>query len=636
LSKSLIAIHRFWNGQVLAPDPRERFARSLGIGSSRPAETCIVAETLAASTQKMRGWQPEVAPDGSHVLFAGYIDNRRALAAELGVSADDLAKIYACGLAAWGDDVDLRAIGRFSAIVISPDGEEIRLSRSPLAAPPLHYWHDQDRLLVSSSIGSMFSTDEVEKVLCENKLADSLYLNRQDPDAPWFKGVHRLRAGHRAIFTKDGIELSRYYDLANIPKVRLKSDRDYELAAMALFEEAVRTSLDGFSKPAISLSGGFDSQAVAALAVRCRPGQPLEAFTSVPEAGWDGVIQPLAFGDERPHVEALAAMYPEIKPHWVDAAGLFFEHKLEAMFLLSGLPPCATNNGAWLHEIYSQASASGCDVMLVGDLGNATFSFSGAGSMATMLRHGQWLRLFKEAGFVSRRRNVSRFRVIVSQAILPHAPNWLFKKLAQVGLVKIDDPFSKECPLNRDYAQKMDVENRALRIGNDFHYRQQPSTRRWRDAVLSMLDTDTADQDQAYDLLYPIAFRDPTAYRPLVEFCLGIPDEQYWKDGVIRRLARRILKGVIPDQVLDETREGLQCADWHLRLGRQRETLIQEIDRLAQDSHISEMLNLADFRRRLVDWPETPRPEDVAPLALGVTRGITTARYIRFVEGRNG
>ena len=372
------------------------------------------------------------------------------------------------------------------------------------------------------------------------------------------------------------------------------------------------------------------------MTVRHRPGLPLEAYTSVPEAGWDGVVPSFAFGNERPYVEALVAMYPEIRPHWIEAAGLFFEHKMEAMFALSGLPAGATGNLQWYHEAMGQARASGCDVFLGGNMGNVTFSFDGTDSLAAMLRRGRWLSLWKDAGIISRGRGVSRFRVLVSQAILPHAPGWLYEKLGRLGLIKIDDPYATWCPLNRDYAATMQVEEQAKLMGYDFHPRSKASSRHWRDMNITAAEVENADSRQALELLHDIEFRDPTNYRPLLEFCLGIPDEQYAKDGVTRRLARRILKGLVPDAVLDEDRMGLQVADWHLRLGRQREDLIAEIDRLAQDSRMAEMLNLAEFRRLLTDWRDPYRPEDVSMVRYGMIRSITMARYIRFVKGQNG
>ena len=48
-----------------------------------------------------------------------------------------------------------------------------------------------------------------------------------------------------------------------------------------------------------------------------------------------------------------------------------------------------------------------------------------------------------------------------------------------------------------------------------------------------------------------IVLREPASYRPLFEFCASLPDDQYLRNGKSRWLARRLLKGKVPDMVLE-------------------------------------------------------------------------------------
>ena len=638
MSIDLVGVHRNWDETALPPAVQTRFAAALGVAGPRPAETCTIAGTLFAATGKRRGWRPLATPCGSLILFAGHIDNRHQLERELGIGPDSDGAIYAAGFAAWGDDIDLRAIGQFASIIVRPCGTIIQLSRSPIAAPPLHYWHDGERFIVASLGHAIFATGQVERRIDYQKIADSLYLNYSEGARSWFEDVRRLPAGYRAIVTRQDVALAAYYDLASLPEVRLKSDLEYQHAAAALLEEGVKAALDGFSRPAISLSGGYDSQTVAAFAVRCRPGQPLEAFTGVPEEEWDGLNPKGRFGDERPHVEALAALYPEIKPHWIDAAGLFFDHKLSALFLLAGGPPRNTANMHWIHEIYVRARASGCDVLLTADYGNPTFSFDGYGYLATLARRGKWLRLWRETG--QAKPLLSRIREVVTQALLPFAPAWLYAALSKLAErlqpSRNVDPFATWSPINPDFARRMDVGQRSKAMGAHIYLPPQTSTRELRADWLTRGEQEGADIGQAFELLHGIEMRDPTSYRPLVEFCLGIPDDQYRRLGQSRWLATRIMEGLVPEMVRCETRKGKQAADWHLRMGRQRSELIAEIDRLSGDEKIAAMLNLAALRQALVDWPpETPFAAASYRLDLAVPRGLATARFIHFVEGQN-
>ncbi|WP_404368826.1 asparagine synthase-related protein [Sphingomonas sp. MMS24-J45] len=157
-------------------------------------------------------------------------------------------------------------------------------------------------------------------------------------------------------------------------------------------------------------------------------------------------------------------------------------------------------------------------------------------------------------------------------------------------------------------------------------------------AFRGMKSTQAGDLNQAMALIHGIERRDPTAYRPLLEFCFSMPDYQYLRRGQKRWLARRMLRGMVPNMVLDEKRRGVQAADWMLRLGRERESLRAEIDRLAADPVMAHRLNVPSLRAALDDWPsETPVGDPRGErLMLALTRAVSTARFIRFVDGANG
>lgn len=298
----------------LPPHRASAFRQALGRGAGAP-------HRMAQGRAVWVGDDDIRTDAGDIVLFSGHIQNRATLRSELGVRNGGDAALYAAAYSRWGDAADLKVLGEFATIVLDRHAPLARLSTSPTICRPLHYWHDREKLIVANRAQAVFDTGMVERVLDEQKVADSLFLNYNDQSQGWFVGLKRLPASHRARITPEGVRLERYYDLASVPDVRLARDEDYVEAADALFAEGVRAMLDGFERPAVSLSGGYDSQAVAAYTIAARPGKPLLGLTSVPEAGWDGVVPENRFGDERPYVEALAAMYPELETRWIDSAG---------------------------------------------------------------------------------------------------------------------------------------------------------------------------------------------------------------------------------------------------------------------------------------------------------------------------
>src|SRR3546814_4147469 len=93
-------------------------------------------------------------------------------------------------------------------------------------------------------------------------------------------------------------------------------------------------------------------------------------------------------------------------------------------------------------------------------------------------------------------------------------------------------------------------------------------------------------------LLHGVGYRDPTLYRPLLELCIGIDDEQYLRSGTDRWLARRLLKGRVPESVRGERRAGRQAADWALRMTAERNVLTAELESMCADPWLATRLAL--------------------------------------------
>lgn len=656
----LIGASLDWQGEPLSRPQADRFAASLAVGMTsgtiggrmpQGAAHTLGAATLACapiSAGRSHGWTPLRSRSGQYVLFCGHIDNRADLRAQLslgparpgeadgGMVAADGA-LYAAAHDAWGAEADLRVIGSFAVILFDAACGELTLVRSPFNAPPLHIWHDARRAVVASSPRALFATGDVPRTLNEQKIADSLYLNYSDYAQGWFAGVTRLPVGHRAQVTRRGVAVTRYYDPADVAQVRLSSDEAYVEAAEALLTAATAAALEGATRPAVSLSGGYDSQAVAAYVLRARPGHPLIGLTSVPQEGWDKVTGPRRFGNEWPHVQALAQMYPDLDAQPVPATGLSFDHSLEAMFLLTGVAPRNAMNQTWLHAVRAAARAQGCDRLLTGAWGNLSFSYDGGGAISDWLARGHWGRALREVWAGGSRRYAPRR--FWAQGIVPLLPRAVWQGLGPKwrGEAATLDPLNSWCALNPAYMQEMRVSERAADLGFDAEFRQGGSSRAIRKAMMANAAQEGSDLQLGMDVLHGLGSRDPTAYRPLVEFCLGIPDDQYLRGGKKRWLARRMLAGKIPDMVLQERRRGLQTADWALRLHQQRPALLAELDRLAQDPAMAARLNLPVLRRSLQEWSGgTPTDPDLAArLRLALPRAITTARFIRHVDGRN-
>ena len=130
---------------------------------------------------------------------------------------------------------------------------------------------------------------------------------------------------------------------------------------------------------------------------------------------------------------------------------------------------------------------------------------------------------------------------------------------------------------------------------------------------------------------YNLDVRDPTQDVRLVEFCLRLPNNQFCRRGVSRRLIRRAMTGYMPQEVLYYCRKGLQAADHGCRVVEQHEDIRAALDRLELSSLARECLDLRQMRGVLtalqskIDASTTAQCETILLRGLGV--GLFLERF---------
>ncbi len=625
---------------------RDRIANSLSLGLGGPVGSAHAPGALLFSRPSLknappprlgarpRAWTAHTGPDGARVLFAGELHDRDALLARLTSAppGNGDEALYAAALAQLGEECDRFINGRYAAIAYYPLEHRLRLARAPLDAPPLHYWHDGMRVVAASTPRAAIAAG-AEPSVDQDRLADALFLNFRDARQGWFRGIDRVAPGEIVDIDPGGVRHRRFWAVGGLPDIRFARDGDYVDAVEAAMFQALREATRDIDRPATQLSGGLDSQAVASFALETlQPGSPLKAYCWVPQADYEALAWPNAHGDESAHAAAFAAMYPAVDLELVDTGELALDHQEEKFFLLAGLPPMGAGNMHWGHEILRRAAMAGHGVVLDGNFGNNGFSYDGLTGPATWLRQGKVRRAWREV--VHRGGKGSDARRFISQAVMPHLPVGLRQQLRRMR-GRSPDPFDSWCPLRRDYAERAGVLERSASKGHDPLFLDLANSRDWRAATLAGGQGDGADTRLALELLYGVPMRSPLGYRPLFELAVGIPDEQYLRNGETRWLARRLLEGRVPEQVRTERRLGIQSSDWPVRWRRERGQILAELEHLSSDPTVTEILDLPRLQRWIHDWSgdDTVGGLETARIFCAAGRGLTAARYLRF-QGR--
>jgi asparagine synthase (glutamine-hydrolysing) len=142
---------------------------------------------------------------------------------------------------------------------------------------------------------------------------------------------------------------------------------------------------------------------------------------------------------------------------------------------------------------------------------------------------------------------------------------------------------------------------------------------------------------RGYKRRHGIDVLDPTADRRVVEYCLAIPQEQFFIDGVERSLLKSAFRGILPEPVLATKRIGLQAADWHVAAQAAQSEMVAEIGRLEDSPLASRALDLPGMRKLAETFPNCgwQMQKVVFAYRLKLARGVAAGRFVRRVEGGN-
>lgn len=600
-------------------------------------------------------FQP-VDGDGRWLLvFVGFLMHREELARKLNIAPETLPKIADCNLVMaawkkWGDNCLPHLYGTFSFVICDIKEQRIFAARGCERGANIYIHEDDERIILSTSTKAIFCFPDIAKQVDETRIADALILNYEDRQRSYFKNINILARGQLLRANPERTEITAFHNWDDVPDIRYPNDDDYVEAARELLAKSVSSSMRANETPAISLSAGLDSSAVllAMLDELKKPGAPsklpVKAYVSVPDASWDGRERQGRLGDESGPVRALMKKYPELDVEFVDSGGLPFDYGLDEIQSYSDMPIRGVGNLNWGRDISQRCQQAGRRVRLSGSSGNIGLSFRAAPILFGMwFRQGRWLKLLRENNALN---NVVHggqhkyVRRLFVRALLPNMPVAIFDIVKKGQTGREHAGYHYFSTINPDFAEAMDVEERMAKLNWDDRYRLQ---RNCKQGMQKMFLRGGRDESgglfESFQAMHRVQGRDPLGDRKILNYCCGIPDDQFFKDGVDRRLMKRMLKGRVPDEIMNAPR-GDQAADWHSRMSKGLPQIKSELDRLADDPVMSGRLDIERMRKALDKWPDqTPlsafEHDDLAILRYAIPRALAVARFINRAEGKN-
>ncbi|MGC6329676.1 asparagine synthase-related protein [Rhizorhabdus sp. FW153] len=576
---------------------------------------------------------PLVGLSGNRLVADCRLNNRRELARQLGLengSSPDGALILAA-FDRWGPDCVSRLLGDFAAAIWEPAGRRLVLLRDHCGSRTLYLHRNERFVAFSTRLCALLALPDIPRDLDDAAIADHLILNLGPPTRTLYRAITRVPIAHLAIVTRETVRLSRHWQSPEPGSLTRPSDKAYEEEGRYILDQAVGDALRARGPVTQLLTAGLDSAAIVESAARqLAPGRHL-AMTKIPSGA---IAEATAdrYHDESPRARLLAGHLPSLDWHGV-ASDEREQDDLDPFraYVMGGKPSRAPQNVAWFYPIYRHMARLGSNVSLGGELGNTYFSENGLAFLPMMLTGLRWASLAREIRALSQVEGRSAWQV-TKRALRPLEPlAWRMRRVQSSS-----EPWASHSAINPQFAadlrlgEALDVGRYRMRTGGGHRSITALRAWVWEDEV-------ARDDETIRRAVTGIDHRLPLADRRVVDFFGALPPDQFLRNGETRSIARRLLRGRLPPEIVESRARGVQNGDWFRILKAHRPAMLADLAQLRTKPLASRVVDLDRLQSLLETWPSdlVSAQRQRAQYLQMLTRGLEMARFLAWHEGGN-
>jgi asparagine synthase (glutamine-hydrolysing) len=564
------------------------------------------------------------------VVSAARLDNRDDLLATLDIAPRDApqtpdGQLVSLAFDRWGEDVAIHLQGDWSMAAWNHRERRLFLARDAFGNSTLYFHEGKGFIAFASNLKALLALPGIQKKPDLLHLAQLLVSWHQDAERTAYENFRRLVCAQTLVVGPQGDQrFCTYWSPDGREPLHYRRDEEYEEAFLELYRRATESCLRTHKAVSAQLSGGRDSGSVTCIAapLLAAEGRTLTAYTSIPYFSPDGAGKQ-KLGNEWDHAHATAVMAgPNVRHIAVDASEYSVLSGIEHFLNLHGGPGHAAGNQFWVQAVAEIAARDGTALMLCGQMGNATVSWTGNGSALLALRESRpqiaWdLFLHSESNPW-----LTLKRQILKPLLNPFLR--LSRSLSWFG----EHRWQQYSALNPRMAFELDLETRMRAAQYDFtftfstledHRRRffQPS---WTNAAGVWSEIGAA---------HGFSIVDPTANLAFLEFLLRVPDTQFRRHGQASYLFRRALRNRLPDKVLEGRRKGLQSSDLGHRILRELSSFRDCLDTFDARALAGEVLDLSLLRNCLTDLEMRIDPVTTGNARRILARGVGVGMFLR-------
>lgn len=421
---------------------------------------------------------------------------------------------------AWIGDV----AGQGAAIELTASG--LTLSRGPFGGRSLYYACEPGLVVVCSRLAPLLAS----KALDVDGVAGLVALRPpEDRSRTAFSSIRRVAAGEAVVWDDPNDPPRRSSSFRTGPQLDGADADELARDLRGRFVEAVARAMKGAGRVGVLASGGVDSSAVLAAAVRISR-----------ERGGPGVValnhEIEGDGDDRPYFRQLCAWLgvEVIRIAPLDAAA-----KSGIDELVVDARPLSSPTATWDIALARKARAHGVDVILSGAGGDDLFD----GDLGLFDPWSAGLAAPRRAWAAARLHGVhwaGGARDRLEHLVLRPALRKLVPQRLRVAMARSDRHRWAGPALTR-HLRSPDPDRAALRARS--------TSDRMRAIALSGYLLDQRDGRSGYEIASRCEARDPFFDPALTSFVATLPAESFFSGGWVRGLFRDAIAGLVPDAI---------------------------------------------------------------------------------------
>lgn len=517
-----------------------------------PRGHCALGHKRLAIIDPKGGHQPLTNEDGSlQIVFNGCIYNYKELRTELAAAGHRFAtnsdtETIVHAYEQWGEECVSRFNGMWAFAIYNTKTQSLFCSRDRLGVKPFYFVDTPDGFYFASEIKCLLATGAVKKRSSADGIRQYLTFQYCLGENTLFDGVRRLPPGHNLTVSADGRATTRqFWDLRF--DIDEEHDEPWFIERMSeLLSDAVRLRLRSDVPLGAHLSGGLDSSIVVGLARRHLGDSPLKTFTG---AFRDGP----AF-DETKYARLVSqSARTEYLETYLGPTD--FADTIQKITWHMDEP--AAGPGVFPQFLVSKLASKHVKVILGGQGGDELF-----------IGYARYLVAYLEEcikGAIEKTGHRGRY-VATLETIVPSLPSLeqyipMLKSFWSRGL--FEEPSRRYFALMDRFADHQamlspDLKIDTTRTFDEFraefegHGAAAMINRILRYDLKTHLQSLLHVEDRT-SMAWGLESRVPLLDYRLVELMASIPPVIKFKNGMLKHLLRKAVKGVVPSQILDRT-----------------------------------------------------------------------------------